>query len=191
MKLFLLTVIFIISIYKFFSRDFCKEYCPDFCDCFKEKGEEESEEEIILKKNNFKYNWDNSKYKANIDNNLEEEIKELDKKSNAFKYLKIQEAIEIYKDKNNNEILRKNNLRNKIDQYKTLNIDDEWLKRYVDDKEYNNNKNMGCKYDFEGIMKLFKKSLENNEQLIPTEKFFKYFYRFLNFKIFKSITFFV
>ena len=176
MKLFLLTVIFIISIHKFFSRDFCKEYCPDFCDCFKEKGEEESEEEIILKKNNFKYNWDNSKYKANIDNNLEEEIKELDKKSNAFKYLKIQEAIEIYKDKNNNEILRKNNLRNKIDQYKTLNIDDEWFKRYVDDKEYNNNKNMGCKYDFEGIMKLFKKSLENNEQLIPTEKFFKYFY---------------
>ena len=57
-----------------------------------------------------------------------------------------------------------------------MNIDDEWLKRYVDDKEYNNNKNMGCKYDFEGIMKLFKKSLENNEQLIPTEKFFKYFY---------------
>ena len=181
MKLFLLTVIFIINIHKFFSRDFCKEYCPDFCDCCKKgneenEGSEKSKEDIIPKKKIFEYNWDTSKYKANIDNNLEEEIKELDKKSNAFKYLKIQEAIEIYKDKNNNEILRKNNLRNKIDQYKTLNIDDEWLKRYVDDKEYNNNKNMGCKYDFEGIMKLFKKSLENNEQLIPTEKFFKYFY---------------
>ena len=176
MKLFLLTVIFIISIHKFFSRDFCKEYCPDFCDCFKEKGEEESEEEIILKKNNFKYNWDNSKYKANIDNNLEEEIKELDKKSNAFKYLKIQEAIEIYKDKNNNEILRKNNLRNKIDQYKTLNIDDELLKKYVDNKEYNSNGDMKCDYDFKKVMDLFKESLENNKQLIPTEKFFKYFY---------------
>ena len=180
MKLFLLTVIFIISIHKFFSRDFCKEYFQNCCDYFKEKDEEEvekeSEEDIIHGKNNFEYNLNTSKYKANIEDNLEEKIKELDKKSNAFKYLKIQEAIEIYKDKNNNEILRKNNLRNKIDQYKTLNIDDEWLKRYVDDKEYNNNKNMGCKYDFEGIMKLFKKSLENNEQLIPTEKFFKYFY---------------
>ena len=50
------------------------------------------------------------------------------------------------------------------------------LKKYVDDKEYNNRNNMGCNYDFEGIMNLFKKSLENNEQLIPTEKFFKYFY---------------
>ena len=179
MKLFLLTVIFIISIHKFFSRDFCKEYCQNCCDYFKEKDEEEvekeSEEDIIHGKNNFEYNLNTSKYKANIEDNLEEKINKLNTESNAFKYLKIQEAIEIYKDKNNNEILRKNNLRNKIDQYKTLNIDDEWLKRYVDDKEYNNN-NMGCKYDFEGIMKLFKKSLENNEQLIPTEKFFKYFY---------------
>ena len=179
MKLFLLTVIFIINIHKFFSRDFCKEYCQNCCDYFKEKDEEEvekeSEEDIIHGKNNFEYNLNTSKYKANIEDNLEEKINKLNTESNAFKYLKIQEAIEIYKDKNNNEILRKNNLRNKIDQYKTLNIDDEWLKRYVDDKEYNNN-NMGCKYDFEGIMKLFKKSLENNEQLIPTEKFFKYFY---------------
>ena len=102
MKLFLLTVIFIINIHNFFSRDFCKEYCQSCCDCCK-KGNEENEgseeskediiqEEIIPKKKIFEYNWDTSKYKANIDNNLEEEIKELDKKSNAFKYLKIQEA---------------------------------------------------------------------------------------------------
>ena len=181
MKLFLLTVIFIISIHKFFSRDFCKEYFQNCCDCCKKgneenKGNEESKEDIIHGENNFEYKWNTSKYKANIEDNLEEEIKELNTESNAFKYLKIQEAIDIYNEKNNNEILRKNNLRNKIDQYKILNIIDVLLKKYVDDKEYNNHDNMGCNYDFEGIMNLFKKSLENNEQLIPTEKFFKYFY---------------
>ena len=117
MKLFLLTVIFIISIHKFFSRDFCKEYCQNCCDYFKEKDEEEvekeSEEDIIHGKNNFEYNLNTSKYKANIEDNLEEKINKLNTESNAFKYLKIQEAIEIYKDKNNNEILRKNNLRNR------------------------------------------------------------------------------
>ena len=180
MKLFLLTVIFIINIHKFFSRDFCKEYCQNCCDYFKEKDEEEvekeSEEDIIHGKNNFEYNLNTSKYKANIEDNLEEKINKLNTESNAFKYLKIQEAIEIYKDKNNNEILRKNNLRNKIDQYKTLNIDDELLKKYVDDKDYNSNGDMKCDYDFKKVMDLFKESLENNKQLIPTEKFFKYFY---------------
>ena len=102
-----LVIIFLVFSNNIFSRDFCKEYCPDCCDCFKEKGEEESEEEIILKKNNFEYNWDISKYKANIDNNLEEEIKELDKESNAFNYLKIQEAIEVYNEENNNGYLEK------------------------------------------------------------------------------------
>ena len=154
---------YLVIIFLGFSNNiFSINYCQNCCDCCKKgneenEGSEESKEEIILKKNNFEYNLNTSKYKANIEDNLEEKINKLNTESNAFKYLKIQEAIEIYKDKNNNEILRKNNLRNKIDQYKTLNIDDEWLKRYVDDKEYNNN-NMGCKYDFEGIMKLFKKS---------------------------------
>ena len=89
MKLFLLTVIFIISIHKFFSRDFCKEYCQSCCDCCKKgneenEGSEESKEEIIPGKNNFKYNWDISKYKANIEDNLEEEINKLNTESNAF-----------------------------------------------------------------------------------------------------------
>ena len=168
---------YLVIIFLGFSNNiFSRNYCPDCCDCCKEKGEEESEEEIILKKNNFKYNWDISKYKANIEDNLEEEINKLNTESNAFKYLKIAEAIDVYNDVTNNKILRDNNLRNKIDQYKTLNIDDELLKKYVDDKDYNNNNNMGCKYDFEGIMDLFKESLENNKQLIPTENFFKYFY---------------
>ena len=146
MKLFLLTVIFIISIHKFFSRDFCKEYCQSCCDCCK-KGNEESEgseeskediiqEEIIPKKKIFEYNWDTSKYKANIDNNLKEEIDKINKRSNACKYLKIAEAIEIYKDKNNNEILRKNNLRNKIDQYKIIVKYDSCIKPYCDDKGF-------------------------------------------------------
>ena len=173
---------YLVIIFLVFSNNiFSINYCQNCCDCCKKgneenEGSEESKEEIILKKNNFEYNWDISKYKANIEDNLEEEINKLNKESNAFKYLKIQEAIDVYNDKNNNKILRKNNLRNKIDQYKTLNIDDELLKKYVDDKEYNNNNNMGCKYDFEGIMDLFKESLEKNKQLIPTEKFFKYFY---------------
>ena len=55
MKLFLLTVIFIISIHKFFSRDFCKEYCQSCCDCCKKgneesEGSEESKEDIIQEK---------------------------------------------------------------------------------------------------------------------------------------------
>ena len=173
MKLFLLTVIFITSIHKIFSRDFYKEYCQSCCDCCKEKNATEEDEENISMKNNV--NLDVSKDKKNIKDNLKEEIDKINKRRNAFKYLKIQEAIYINKDKNNNKILRKNNLKNKIEQYKTLNIDDELLKKYVDDKDYNDN-DMGCKYDFEGIMNLFKNSLENNKQLIPTEKFFKYFY---------------
>ena len=107
---------------------------------------------------------------------LKKGIDKINKESNAFKYLKIQEAIDVYNDRNNNKILRKNNLRNKIDQYKTLNIDDELLKKYVDDKDYNSNGDMKCDYDFKKVMDLFKESLENNKQLIPTEKFFKYFY---------------
>ena len=167
MKLFLLTVIFIISIHKFFSRDFCKEYCQNCCDCFKEKDEEE----IILKKNNFKYNWDFSKYKANIEDNLEEEIKKLAKESNAFKYLKIAEAIEIYKDKNNNEILRKNNLRNKIDQYKIIVKYDSCIQPYCDDKGFHEGS-----YNFAEVKELFKKKLYFYGNFSPTENFFKYFY---------------
>ena len=184
MKLFLLTVIFIISIHKFFSRDFCKEYCPDCCDCFKEKeeeeSEEESEEEITHGENNFKYNLDINKYKANIEDNLEEEIKELNTESNAFKYLKIQEAIDVYNEDNNNKILRDNNLKNKIILYKNLvgieGFCEEDIKEYVDSKDYNKKQGGEGRYDFGSVMNLFKKSLENNEQLIPTEKFFKYFY---------------
>ena len=178
MKLFLLTVIFIISIHKFFSRDFCKEYCPDCCDCCKEKGEEESEEESeeenIHGKNKFEYN------KANIEDNLEEEIKKLDKKSNAFKYLKIKKAIKVYNDETNNNILRKNNLRNKIILYKNLvgieGFNDEDIEKYVDSKEYNRKQGGGGCYDFKNVMKLFKSSLKKNNPLIPTKKFFKYFY---------------
>ena len=171
MKLFLLTVIFIISIHKFFSRDFCKEYCQNCCDCFKEKDEEE----IILKKNNFKYNWDISKYKANIEDNLEEKIKKLNTESNAFKYLKIQEAIDVYNNKNNNELLRKNNLRNKIDQYKIIQEEDSDIKKYCDDREYNTYGGKVCNYDFKRIMDLFKTNFFLG-QFSPTEKFFKYFY---------------
>ena len=178
MKLFLLTVIFIISIHKFFSRDFCKEYCPDCCDCCKEKGEEESEEESeeenIHGKNKFEYN------KANIEDNLEEEIKKLDKKSNAFKYLKIKKAIKVYNDETNNNILRKNNLRNKIILYKNLvgieGFNDEDIEKYVDSKDYNRKQGGGGCYDFESVRKLFKSSLKKNNPLIPTKKFFKYFY---------------
>ena len=186
MKLFLLTVIFIISIHKFFSRDFCKEYCQSCCDCCK-KGNEESEgseeskediiqEKIIPKKKIFEYNWDTSKYKANIDNNLEEEINNLNKTSNAFKYLKIAEAIEIYKDKNNNEILRKNNLRNKIDQYKIIQKEDNNIKKFCDDKYDNTYGGKICNYDFEKVMNLFKKEFYFPKIFFPTEKFFKYFY---------------
>ena len=141
MKLFLLTVIFIIDIHKFFSRDFCKEYCQSCCDCCKKgneenEGSEESKEEIIPGKNNFKYNWDISKYKANIEDNLKEEIKELDKKSNAFKYLKIAEAIKVYNDENNNKILRDNNLKNKIEQYKIIVKYDSCIRPYCDEKAF-------------------------------------------------------
>ena len=181
MKLFLLTVIFIISIHKFFSRDFCKEYCQSCCDCCK-KGNEESEgseeskediiqKEIIPKKKIFEYNWDTSKYKANIDNNLEEEIDKINKGSNAFKYLKIAEAIEIYKDKNNNEILRKNNLRNKIDQYKIIVKYDSCIKPYCDDKGFHEGS-----YNFAEVKELFKKKLYFYENFSPTKKFFTYFY---------------
>ena len=117
---------YLVIIFLGFSNNiFSINYCQNCCDCCKKgneenEGNEGSEEDIIHGKNNFKYDWDISKYKANIEDNLEEEIKELDKESNAFKYLKIQEAIEIYNDKNNNKILRKNNLRNKIEQYKII-----------------------------------------------------------------------
>ena len=166
---------YLVIIFLGFSNNiFSKNYCQNCCDCCKEENETEEDKENISGKSSFKS--DVSKDKKNIKDNLKKEIDKINKESNAFKYLKIQEAIDVYNDKNNNKILRKNNLRNKIDQYKTLNIDDELLKKYVDDKEYNNNNNMGCKYDFEGIMDLFKESLEKNKQLIPTEKFFKYFY---------------
>ena len=166
---------YLVIIFLGFSNNiFSRNYCQNCCDCCKEENETEEDEENISGKSSFKS--DVSKDKKNIKDNLKKEIDKINKESNAFKYLKIQEAIDVYNDKNNNKILRKNNLRNKIDQYKTLNIDDELLKKYVDDKEYNNNNNMGCKYDFEGIMDLFKESLEKNKQLIPTEKFFKYFY---------------
>ena len=171
MKLFLLTVIFIISIHKFFSRDFCKEYCQNCCDCFKEKDEEE----IILKKNNFKYNWDISKYKANIEDNLEEKIKKLNTESNAFKYLKIQEAIDVYNNKNNNELLRKNNLRNKIDQYKIIQEEDSDIKKYCDDREYNTYGGKVCNYDFKRIMDLFKTNFFF-VQFFLIDIFFIYFY---------------
>ena len=171
-----LVIIFLVFSNNIFSRDFCKEYCPDCCDCCdccKKGNEIEEDEKNISVKSSFKS--DVSEDKANIDNNLEEEIDNLNKESNVFKYLKIQEAIDVYNDKSNNKTLSDNNLKNKIILYKNLvgieGFNDEDIEKYVDDKEYNN-----CNYDFEGIMNLFKKSLENNKQLIPTEKFFKYFY---------------
>ena len=171
-----LVIIFLVFSNNIFSRDFCKEYCPDCCDCCdccKKGNEIEEDEKNISVKSSFKS--DVSEDKANIDNNLEEEIDNLNKESNVFKYLKIQEAIDVYNDKSNNKTLSDNNLKNKIILYKNLvgieGFNEEDIKKFVDDKEYNN-----CNYDFEGIMNLFKKSLENNKQLIPTEKFFKYFY---------------
>ena len=171
-----LVIIFLVFSNNIFSRDFCKEYCPDCCDCCdccKKGNEIEEDEKNISVKSSFKS--DVSEDKANIDNNLEEEIDNLNKESNVFKYLKIQEAIDVYNDKSNNKTLSDNNLKNKIILYKNLvgieGFNDEDIEKYVEDKEYNN-----CNYDFEGIMNLFKKSLENNKQLIPTEKFFKYFY---------------
>ena len=171
-----LVIIFLVFSNNIFSRDFCKEYCPDCCDCCdccKKGNEIEEDEKNISVKSSFKS--DVSEDKANIDNNLEEEIDNLNKESNVFKYLKIQEAIDVYNDKSNNKTLSDNNLKNKIILYKNLvgieGFNDEDIEKYVDDKEYNH-----CNYDFEGIMNLFKKSLENNKQLIPTEKFFKYFY---------------
>ena len=171
-----LVIIFLVFSNNIFSRDFCKEYCPDCCDCCdccKKGNEIEEDEKNISVKSSFKS--DVSEDKANIDNNLEEEIDNLNKESNVFKYLKIQEAIDVYNDKSNNKTLSDNNLKNKIILYKNLvgieGFNEEDIKKFVDNKEYNN-----CNYDFEGIMNLFKKSLENNKQLIPTEKFFKYFY---------------
>ena len=177
MKLFLLTVIFIISIHKFFSRDFCKEYCPDCCDCCKEENETEEDEENISWKSSFNLDTSNE---ANIEDNLEGEINELKTESNAFKYLKIKKAIKVYNDGTNNKILRKNNLRNKIILYKNLvgieGFNDEDIKKYVDSKDYNRKQGGGGCYDFESVMKLFKSSLKKNNPLIPTKKFFKYFY---------------
>ena len=50
---------YLVIIFLGFSNNiFSRNYCQNCCDCCKEKGEEESEEEIILKKNNFEYNWD-------------------------------------------------------------------------------------------------------------------------------------
>lgn len=173
-----LVIIFLGFSNNIFSRDFCKEYCQNCCDCCKEKGEEESEEskEDI---NNFKNNWDTSN-EANIEDNLEREINELKTESNAFKYLKIKKAIKVYNDETNNNILRKNNLRNKIILYKNLvgieGFNDEDIEKYVDSKEYNSKQGGGGCYDFESVMKLFKSSLKKNNPLIPTKKFFKYFY---------------
>ena len=167
---------YLVIIFLGFSNNiFSRNYCQNCCDCCKEKNEEESEEEIILKKNNFKYNWDISKYKANIEDNLEEEIKELDKESNAFNYLKIQEAIDVYNEDNNNKILRKNNLRNKIEQYKIIQKEDSDIKNYCDNKEDNTFGGKVCTYDFERIMGLFKTNFFLG-QFSPTEKIFKYFY---------------
>ena len=166
---------YLVIIFLGFSNNiFLRKYCQNCCDCCKEENETEEDEENISGKSSFKS--DVSKDKKNIKDNLKKGIDKINKESNAFKYLKIQEAIDVYNDRNNNKILRKNNLRNKIDQYKTLNIDDELLKKYVDNKEYNSNGDMKCDYDFKKVMDLFKESLENNKQLIPTEKFFKYFY---------------
>lgn len=163
---------YLVIIFLGFSNNiFSRNYCPDCCDCFKEKDEEE----IILKKNNFKYNWDISKYKANTENNLKEEIKKLNTESNAFKYLKIQEAIDVYNDVTNNKILRDNNLRNKIDQYKIIQEEDSDIKKYCDDREYNTYGGKVCNYDFKRIMDLFKTNFFLG-QFSPTEKFFKYFY---------------
>ena len=163
---------YLVIIFLGFSNNiFSRNYCPDCCDCFKEKDEEE----IILKKNNFKYNWNISKYKANIENNLKEEIDNLNKTSNAFKYLKIAEAIKIYNDENNNKILRDNNLKNKIEQYKIIQREDSDIKEYCDDMEYNTYGDKVCNYDFKRIMDLFKTNFFLG-QFSPTEKFFKYFY---------------
>ena len=172
---------YLVIIFLGFSNNiFSINYCQNCCDCCKKgneenEGSEESKEEIILKKNNFEYNWDISKYKANIEDNLEEEINKLNKESNAFKYLKIQEAIDVYNDKNNNKILRKNNLRNKIEQYKIIQKEDSDIKNYCDNKEDNTFGGKVCNYDFNRIMDLFKTNFFLG-QFSPTKKFFKYFY---------------
>ena len=173
-----LVIIFLGFSNNIFSKNYCQNCC-DCCDCCKKGNETEEDEENISGKSSFKS--DVSKNKANIDNNLKEEIKKLNTESNAFKYLKIQEAIDVYNEDNNNKILRKNNLRNKIILYKNLvgieAFNDEDIKKYIDDKYYNRNQGGEGRYDFENVMKLFKSSLKENNPLIPTKKFFKYFYQ--------------
>ena len=173
-----LVIIFLGFSNNIFSKNYCQNCC-DCCDCCKKGNETEEDEENISGKSSFKS--DVSKNKANIDNNLKEEIKKLNTESNAFKYLKIQEAIDVYNEDNNNKILRKNNLRNKIILYKNLvgieAFNDEDIKKYIDDKYYNRNQGGEGRYDFESVMKLFKSSLKENNPLIPTKKFFKYFYQ--------------
>ena len=173
-----LVIIFLGFSNNIFSKNYCQNCC-DCCDCCKKGNETEEDEENISGKSSFKS--DVSKNKANIDNNLKEEIKKLNTESNAFKYLKIQEAIDVYNEDNNNKILRKNNLRNKIILYKNLvgieAFNDEDIKKYIDDKYYNRNQGGEGRYDFESVMKLFKSSLKKNNPLIPTKKFFKYFYQ--------------
>ena len=166
---------YLIIIFLGFSNNiFSKNYCPDCCDCCKEKSETEEDEENISGKSSFKSAV--SKDKKNIKDNLKKEIDKINKESNAFKYLKIQEAIDVYNDKNNNKILRKNNLRNKIEQYKIIQKEDSNIKNYCDNKEDNTFGGKVCNYDFNRIMDLFKTNFFLG-QFSPTEKFFKYFYQ--------------
>ena len=171
---------YLVIIFLGFSNNiFSKNYCQNCCDCCKEENETEEDEENISGKSSFKS--DVSKDKKNIKDNLKKEIDKINKESNAFKYLKIAEAIDVYNDEANNKILRKNNLRNKIILYKNLvgieAFNDEDIKKYIDDKYYNRNQGGEGRYDFESVMKLFKSSLKENNPLIPTKKFFKYFYQ--------------
>ena len=55
-------------------------------------------------------------------------------------------------------------------------FNDEDIEKYVDSKDYNRKQGGGGCYDFESVRKLFKSSLKKNNPLIPTKKFFKYFY---------------
>ena len=169
---------YLVIIFLGFSNNiFSRNYCQNCCDCCKEENETEEDEENISWKSSFNLDTSNE---ANIEDNLEGEINELKTESNAFKYLKIKKAIKVYNDGTNNKILRKNNLRNKIILYKNLvgieGFNDEDIEKYVDSKDYNRKQGGGGCYDFESVRKLFKSSLKKNNPLIPTKKFFKYFY---------------
>ena len=144
---------YLVIIFLGFSNNiFSRNYCQNCCDCCKEENETEEDEENISGKSSFKS--DVSKDKKNIKDNLKKEIDKINKESNAFKYLKIQEAIDVYNDKNNNKILRKNNLRNKIDQYKIIQKEDNNIKKFCDDKYDNTYGGKICNYDFEKVMLL-------------------------------------